>query len=422
MSGVIIACSIFFRAESYDLEALRSRWHRLVVARFPLAEHSGRLLLLGDHTHVVKDGGRMPGVVSLRESSETQSKPGYFRGQCWGAVGVLTNPLSACFCLPLSLQLHQGFQHLGQSIASFSLGERVVQMALDFACRQDRPALMVLDAFFSTGPVFRLAMSVWSIRLKQPYLQIITRAKKNYVAYLPPRSKPPGQRGRPRIYGDKVHLWEVFDHETTLFEAVEMTVYGKTEIVRLAAAELLWRPIGQPLQFVWAITSRGPIVLMSSDRTLPPAFILEAYCHRVRVEVLFDTLKNVIGAFRFHFWSKHLPRHSRKPVSNQRLKAPAPEHLEKVARCWLAMEMFVFCATVATGLLQGFALSYRQGIWKRQVLYLRTRSRELPSERTVRQVLAPIMARHLLQACPKSLFGKIRAAVNEDEDDEPAIR
>lgn len=74
----------------------------MVVAR--------RLVLLGDHTHAVKDGGRMPGVVSLRETSETQSKPSYFRGQCWGAVGVLVGSLTSCFCLSLNLKTHQGFQ------------------------------------------------------------------------------------------------------------------------------------------------------------------------------------------------------------------------------------------------------------------------------------------------------------------------
>jgi hypothetical protein len=55
----------------------------------------------------------MPGVVSLHESSETQSKPDYFRGQCWGAIGLLIGSLSACFCCPLQLEIQQGGAHLG---------------------------------------------------------------------------------------------------------------------------------------------------------------------------------------------------------------------------------------------------------------------------------------------------------------------
>ncbi|MEZ5452116.1 MAG: hypothetical protein R3E93_04730 [Thiothrix sp.] len=44
------------------------------------------------------DAGR--GVVA----PETQSKPDYFRGQCWGCRRFAGGSLSACFCLPLSLK------------------------------------------------------------------------------------------------------------------------------------------------------------------------------------------------------------------------------------------------------------------------------------------------------------------------------
>jgi hypothetical protein len=74
----------------------------------------------------------------MHEASETQSKPAYFRGQCWGALGLLTGTLSACFCCPLQLQIHQGFTHLGLTEAPGSQPhikstERMVAMAVDFA-------------------------------------------------------------------------------------------------------------------------------------------------------------------------------------------------------------------------------------------------------------------------------------------------
>lgn len=412
-----IGCSIFFRAKSYKLEALQSAWHRWVLGQDRAVEVAGRLVLLGDHTHVVKDGGRMPGVVSLRETSETQSKPSYFRGQCWGAMGVLVGTFSACFCLPLGLQIHQGFQHLRETFPTPSLGERVVQMAVDFAHAHNRPSWLVLDAFFATAPVFQLAQSVWSTTLNQPFVQIITRAKKSYVAYFPPSPPEAGKRGRPRKFGDKLVLWEAFDHGH-LFQEVPLTIYGKPEVVRIMAATLLWRPIGQYLQFVWAVTSRGPIVLMCSDLTVAPTLILELYCRRVRIEILFHTLKNILGAFCFHFWSHYLPRHSRRPTANRDLKPPKPEHLQQVKDCWMAMETFVFCACVAAGLLQLFSLKYSDGLWQQQVLYLRTRSRELPSESTVRQIVAPMLAREFNHPCQNSLWRQIRKAINSDDDED----
>lgn len=252
----------------------------------------------------------------------------------------------------------------------------------------------------------------------QPYVHIITRAKKNYVAYFAPSSPGPRRRrGRPSKFGDKLIVWEAFDHHF-LFQDVHLNIYGKQEVVRMMAATLLWRPIEQSLQFVWAITSRGPIVLMCSDLTVAPTLILELYCRRVRIEILFDTLKNVLGAFSFHFWTHYLPRHSRRPTTNRDLKRPKLEHLEQVQACWLAMETFVFCACVATGLLQLFSLKYSEGLWQQQVLYLRTRSRELPSENTVRQILAPMLAREFNRSCQNSLWLEIQMAINSDDDED----
>ena len=94
------------------------------------------------------------------------------------------------------------------------------------------------------------------------------------------------------------------------------------------------------------------------------------------------------------------------------------DHLGIMAKS-ASMQTFVFCASVAAGLLQLFSLRYQQGLWKQQVLYLRTRSRELPSENTVRQILAPLLARHLWQSRQNKLLQKIRQALEgEKEPDE----
>lgn len=61
---------------------------------------------------------------------------------------------------------------------------------------------------------------------------------------------------------------------------------------------------------------------MCSDLALDTETILTLYCHRTRIETLFDTLKNTLGAFRFHFCSRYLPRHSRRSTANRHLKAP----------------------------------------------------------------------------------------------------
>ena len=77
----------FFRAEAWSLEALVHQWFAVVLSQQQTLLSQGRYVLLGAQTPVPKDGRRMPGVVTLHQESETQSKPSYFRGHCWGALG-----------------------------------------------------------------------------------------------------------------------------------------------------------------------------------------------------------------------------------------------------------------------------------------------------------------------------------------------
>ena len=399
-----------------------SAWHRYVLSEQVAPKVDGRYVLLGDHTHVVKDGGRMPGVVSLRETSETQQKPSYFRGQCWGALGLIVGSVRSCFCLPLELRLHQGFLHRGESTPvnrsdSPTLSDRMVAMALDFAYQHEVRAWLVLDAFFPSAHVFHLAHSISRVADQQPYLQVLVRAKKNYVGYLPAPPKPPGRPGRQATYGEKVHLYECFDHPQ-LFESLECWVYGQLETVQVMSANLLWRPLGDYVRFIWVTTSRGSIVLMSSDLTLSPATAVELYCLRTRIEIMFSMLKTLLHAFCFHFWTQALPRHRRRPQANRHLQTPDPERLRNVRACWDAYERFVFCALVALGLLQLIALRFQSVVWQQHSLYLRTRSRDLPSERTVRQVLASKILQQFVVFPQNSILRKIQAGFDSIDDDD----
>ena len=401
----------FFRSGAWSLNALAHHWAGFVLAQQQVVYRHGRCVLLGDHTYVSKEGRRMPGVVTLHQESETQSKRSYFRGQCWGALGLVVGSFSAPFCLPLGLRIHQGWQHLGhendKTLSAETLANRLVLMALDVVLAHERPSLLVLDAFFSVASAFLIANTIWSVKRKAPFLTLIIRAKKNYVAYFEPAPPAPGQLGRPPCYGDKVKLMECFDYPH-LFSTVSCRVYGRVEAVSILALNLLWKPTGGLLRFVFAVTSRGPIVLMCSDLHQDPVTALELYCVRTWIEVMFSQLKHLIGAFQFRFWSKKMPRHSRRPTTNRTLTAPTVQDLGTVQHCWDAYERFVMLGAIALGLLQLIALKFSSTLWQQHIGFLRTRSRTLPSERTVKQVVAPLIVRDFLNPAADGIMRKIR--------------
>ncbi|MBF0227618.1 MAG: hypothetical protein HQK76_19395 [Desulfobacterales bacterium] len=142
----------FFRSSGWSLNLLVIYWGNFVLSQKKTVCINGRTVLIGDHTYVPKDGCKMPGVVSLHQDSETQSKPSYFRGHCWGAVGVLIGSITAPFCIPLSLAIHQVFIHIEEESNckngdKLTMGIRLIKMAIDFSVRENKPVVMILDAF-----------------------------------------------------------------------------------------------------------------------------------------------------------------------------------------------------------------------------------------------------------------------------------
>jgi hypothetical protein len=185
--------------------------------------------------------------------------------------------------------------------------------------------------------------------------------------------------------------------------------------VSYLAADLLWKPTGELIRFVFVLTSRGPIVLMCSDLAMHPVMAIELYCPRVRVEILFAMLKHLLGAFCYHFWSKRLPGHSRKPRKNQRLKQPSTEDVPQVHSCWACYERFAMLAAIALGLLQWIALKFSVEVWGQSHGFLRTRSRSLPSERTVKDVVGHMVLEDFLNVTPSATMQAIRDRFLADE-------
>jgi len=114
-----------------------------------------------------------------------------------------------------------------------------------------------------------------------------------------------------------------------------------------------------------------------------------------------------------------MPRHSRKPKSNKDLKQPSENALAKVNFCWEAYERFVMLATIALGLLQLIAVKYPNDIWNHFDTYLRTYSRQLPSERTVKHVMARLLIRNLFISAPVAIMREIRQCYFKRKSPDP---
>jgi len=372
----------FFHSTAWCAQGLMARWWVWLADSPWLFRHQGRLVLIGDHTKSPKDGRKMPAVVTLHQDSETASKPSFFRGHHWGVLAVLTHAADAWRATPLWAAIHEGTDDTDKTPKTV----RIVNMARTILNTMRQKAYLVLDAYFSVGPVFAAAATATSD------IFVLTRAKKTYVAFRPASPRKKGKKGRSKKYGTKLHLYRLFDLKSWQgkFSTGSALVYDHRETIRYLVIDLLWKPIKGTVRFILVETSRGRMVLMSSDLHLDPIAGLELYCHRVPIETLFNILKNTFGAFAYHFWSSYLAPVSRRPAANPDILPPSTNP-RRTRETLAAIEKFVNLQFLVLGFLHLMAFRFPNEVRSVANCWLRTVSRSIPSEFVTRQAFVNLI-------------------------------
>lgn len=394
----------FFRAASWDSEELLRNWMRTVVSRYPFMTFGGRPLLIGDGVKVSKESSKMPGVKSLHQDSENSGKPDYIRGHHFGYVGLLVGCLAKSFCLPLHGQIHEG---VGATRHDKGQGEhtvvtRMANLVLRTARGLGFPCYVTLDAYFAVGPAFLTFGDAVSEKGEQ-LVHLITRAKSNYVGYLVPGD----DSGKKFQEKDKVILREVFGLSEWFGEA-ELMICGNVRTVRHCLWDLLWKPVGDIIRFVFVIDGDDCFVLMCSDLTLSADQIITIYAHRSKVENMFLMLKHLVGGFCHHFWTKAFPGISRgEEFCPHDLGEPERKRFTLALE---AIERFVNLAGIALGILQYVSLTRPAEVWEKYQGWLRTVSSEYPSEGVVRSV---VQTEFLFSARKVPCGGTLRRMIRE---------
>lgn len=377
----------FFRSSAWTARGLLEQWWIFLGKETHAFMVGDRVVLLGDHTNIVKDGRKMPGVSTLHQTSETGSKPSFFRGHQWGCLGLLMRRgEDRVLSTPVWAEVHN-------ELTGGSRATRIVEVAIEVARSWGRPAYLVLDAFFASGPVFETPQRSGGT------VEILTRAKRSYVGYLKPEQPKKRGRGRPRKYGTPLKLVELFDAWPEKFKTVKASVYGKKDTIRYFAENLLWKGTKGEIRFIFIESSRGRIILMTSNLSMDPLIAVDLYCRRVFVETLFDTLKNLQGAGQYHFWSKYLRPASRRPLRKDKSE-PHSAQPEKTANTLASIEKFMAIHLLVVGALQLLANRFPATIFGQALCWLRTSCGSIPSEFVTRTAMVNIIRTNLLS------FGK----------------
>lgn len=410
----------FFRASSWSLENIRERWFLAVREYAPLCMEGNFHILVGDGVKQSKEGRRMPGVKKLFQESENSAKPEYIHGHMFGGLGILAGSIRNWACIPLSIRLHDGLQAARQwEGASVSAASHVVQMAEDayHAALTFGDSLLLLDRYFLTVPALERLGSL--NRNGDVRMEIITKAKKSCVAFEKPGPRKP-KRGRPPKKGAAIRLKELFASRKEQFQGAEIELYDKKESLRYYCIDLLWgQKLYQELRFVLVEMNGIQSILASTNLALEPLSVIRLYSYRFRIECTFRELKQQVGAFCYHFWSKHMP----KLNYYQKKGEPTPlecvedeKSREKVLEAVRAIEMHMALSCIAMGILQSLSIRFIGNVSSSQIRYQRTPSMGRVSEATLMHYFRKHFFR-LLGQKPESCITQIIQGLQEEAEE-----
>ena len=380
-----------FHTPALDLDKLTACWISLALRLFRPLRLGSRLVLVADGIKVPKEGRKMPAVKKLFQQSENNSKPNFIFGHSFEAIGLLVQgPLGQVACVPLLSRIHEGLVFSNRD--KRTLLDKFVHLFLSIAPQLKQHALVVADALYCTQKVIRPLLDNGH--------HLITRMKSNAVAYRPaevPRVRP---RGRPRFYGDKLRIRDLWT-QTHRFRSAKSPVYGERQIeIQYFSLDLLWRPVGRLVRLVFVRhPSRGRIVLLTSDTSLDPLEVVALYGYRFKIEVGFRQALYTLGSYAYHFWMQAMTPISRRS-GNQYLHMKTERYRSLVRRKMLAYHRYVQLGCVAQGLQQHLALNFRTKVWQLFGSWMRTmKTAQPPSEAVVAQALRNTLPEFLPAPC-----------------------
>jgi hypothetical protein len=361
-----------FSGSGIKLDILTQLWASIclkIFAKF-LVKEGGRIILLADGIKNPKEGRKMPGVKFCHQESNNNSKPEYIMAHSIQAISLLVGSAASFFGVPLVARIHEG-------IVLSNRDKRTLYDKLNMMISNLNLSIqyyLVADAYYAVQKIIKGALANGN--------HLISRCRTNVVAYLPAPQPGKRQRGRPRKYGEKVKLKELFASLAN-FTEIDSPFPGETGVkIQYLTLDLLWRPIGQLIRFVLVVHPKGRWILIGTDLNLDPVRMIVTYGLRFRIELCFKQLIYVVGAFAYRFWSRNMKKASRGD-GDQYLHR-APESLrQKILDKIRAYHLHLQLGLIALGLLQWLSLSFSQAVWTHFGSWMRTMKTQLPPSELV---------------------------------------
>ena len=359
----------FFFANGYLANELVETWYSIMGGNRYLFKYNGRNVVIGDGTKVPKTGEKIIGTYFITDGKEEPNKPKVTFGNFFGITGLVAENNSCRYCIPAKVNIQGGIKPIADWKGAKKLGisnnSHVVQMIDNIAdlAKHTGPAYAILDRFFGNNAAIKRTR-YWNRKFGSPLLHLVTRPKRNYVAYeVKPRKKKGDGPGRIPFLGKKRKIFDTFKERAAYFVDIGHLDYIDGRNIKIYQEDMRWGEDHTVLRFAFIqyVDINGKLqqeVFMTTDLTLSALQIIELYNIRWSIECSIRTMKQDFNVFSHRCWSKYAPCLSDYDgKSSERLVCINDEREKQhILRALGSISLFVSVATIAAGLAMMLAL------------------------------------------------------------------
>ena len=263
----------------------------------PLVADHPRVVLALDDTPTPRAGPHVQGAGIHHNPTPGPTGSVFLYGHLWVVLAVLVpHPLWGVIALPLLARLYVRQTDLGgipvrhrpAFRTKLELAVELVRWAKNWLTRVGQTVWVVADGAYAKAP-FLKAMTALGVT-------VVSRLRKDAAVCDVPPPKRPGQRGRPRVYGENRLDLAKRAGQRRGWSTGTFTLYGERQTKRYKTFVATWRPAGGAIRVVLVAERTGWVAFFCTDPAATVADVLGGAAARFSLEIAFRDVKEVVGA------------------------------------------------------------------------------------------------------------------------------
>ena len=279
----------------------------LVDAVLPLVQDAPRITLALDDTPTERYGPHVQGAGTHHNPTPGPAGSLYLYGHVWVVLGlVATHAKWGAIALPLLAKLYIREKDLPavhpKHRPTFRTKLEMASELLEWAAQElkqlGKPLWVVADGAYAKAPFLEPAA-------KQGFT-VVSRLRRDAALHSVPKPRPTGQRGRPRIYGERSINLAMRAGKSRGWQTGTFSLYGEEKKKRYKTFLATWRPAGGLIRVVLVAEENTWVAFFCTDPDATVADILGAVADRFSLEIAFRDCKEIVGAGQQqvrHIWA-----------------------------------------------------------------------------------------------------------------------